>query len=308
MVKAAAWIAGALLIVLIASYAWGRLRPPTHAQAQAMALLKPVPPPTGAVNAWATFWLLDYDIPAAQIDAVYAHERENLQAWAQRTRADKSPDLSYHSRVGEHFPKRPAISAAQRKQLCHPTDPDCLGKVRANLQPLQALLASQTGRLTQLRAIPPDAVLWDEMPNTPYTPSPDLGPAGSLRLTAVALDFADGWKEQALAQVCRDARTVRHLRARTNSLIGAMVANRWMYPIERLLAACCANCRRISPFRKIAPWHSRRSSPRMSTCARRCNGNIKAGRGLTQVSFPRKFMARNAWSCCCCSMPSIRAA
>lgn len=100
-----------------------------------------------------------------------------------------------------------------------------MGKVRANLQPVQALLTSQAGRLTQLRAIPLDAVMWDDTPNTANTPLPDLGIVGNLRLTTAALDFAEGRKVQALAQVCRDARSVRHLHAHTNSVIGAMVAN-----------------------------------------------------------------------------------
>ena len=236
MAKTIAWMAGALLIGLIGSFAWGRLRPPSEVQAQAMAILKPVPAPTGVVNAWATFWLLDYDIPTAQIDATYVQEREQLEAWARLTQTDNSPNLSYDNSAGEHFPKRPAFSAAQSTQLCSANDPDCLGRVRANLQPLRELLASQAGRLAQLRAIPPDAVLWDDMPHTVNTPLPALSMAGNLRLTAAALDFADGRKVQALAQVCRDARTVRHLHAHTNSLVGAMVTNSWMYSIERLLA------------------------------------------------------------------------
>lgn len=236
VVKVAAWMVGLSLVVLVAGYAWGRLRPSTEAQTQAMALLKPEPRLTSATNAWATFWLLDYDIPAAQTDAAYAQERAHLEAWARRTQADKSPSVGYVSRAGETFPKRPTISAAQAKLLCYPADSDCIGKVRANLPLLRELLAGQAGRLAQLRAIPSDAVLWDDTPLMVNSPLPDLGMPGNLRLTAAALDFVDGRKVQALAQVCRDARTVRHLHAHTNSLIGAMVANSWMDSIERLLA------------------------------------------------------------------------
>lgn len=234
--KVAMRIIVGLFIVVIVSFTWGRLRAPTQVQAQAIALLKPVPLPTGAVNAWATFWMLGYDIPPAQVDAAYAQEREHLQAWAQLPQNDDSPSASYVSRTGDHFPKRPAISTAQRKLLCQSTDPDCLGKVRANLQPLRELLASQSGRVTQVRAIPINAVMWDDTPNAPNSPFPDLGIVGNVRLTAAALDFVDDRKVEALAQVCRDARTVRHLHAHTNSVIGPLVANSWMYPTEQLLA------------------------------------------------------------------------
>lgn len=68
-----------------------------------MALLKPVPPPSGAANAWATFWLLGYDIPVAQVDAAFAQEREHLNAWALLPPTDDSPSVSYVSRTGEKF-------------------------------------------------------------------------------------------------------------------------------------------------------------------------------------------------------------
>ena len=236
IVKAVAWTVGALLFVLIASFAWGRLRPPTDVQAQAMALLQPVPPPAGASNAWATLWLLDYDVPADQVDAVYAQEREHLEAWAKQLPPNEPPTVGYTKWVAQHFPKLPEFAAVDREKLCGLQDRDCLNKVRANVQPLRELLARQSGRLTRLRAIPTDAILWDDTPATPYTPYPDLGAFESLQLTAAALDFVDGQPAQALAQICSNARTTRHLHAHTNSLLGAMVANSWMDPIERLLA------------------------------------------------------------------------
>lgn len=237
MAKTTAGIAAALLIGLIVVLAWGRLRPLTAAQTQALALLTPVPsPPAGAPNAWANFWLLDYEVPAAQIDEVYALERQHLQAWTQRTQADEFSGVDYVDRVGQYFPKRPALNADEQKQLCRGADSDCLGKVRASVQTLRELLVGQAGRLAQIRAIPPDAVLWDDMPATADTPMPSLAEPGNLRLTAAALDFVDGRQVQALAQVCRDASSVRHLHAHTNSLLGAMVADSWMDSIERLLA------------------------------------------------------------------------
>lgn len=236
IVKGLAWTIGALLIVLIASFAWGRLRPPTETQAQALALLKPVPPPAGAINAWPTLWLLDYDVPADQIDAVYAQEREHLLAWVQQFPQKGPPAVSYAKWAAQHFPKLPEFGAVDQGKLCRLQDSDCLNKVRENVKPVRELLTRQSGRLTRLRAIPVDAILWDDTTSTLYTPYPALGAFENLQLTAAALNFVDGQHAQALAQVCSNALTARHLHAHTNSLLGAMVANSWMDPIERLLA------------------------------------------------------------------------
>ncbi|WEN15564.1 hypothetical protein PY254_02480 [Rhodanobacter sp. AS-Z3] len=235
IVKVLAWTLGLLLLVLIASFAWGRLRPPTSAQAQALSLLKPAAPPVAAFNAWATVWLLDYDIPADQIDAVYAQERQHALDWAQRLQ-NQPPTANYQKEAAQHFPKRPEFTAADRQTLCRRQDRDCLSKVRANLQPLRELLARQSARLSRLRAIPTDAILWDETTSRPDIPFPDFGAYENLQLTAAALDFVDGQHTQALAQVCSNALTVRNLHAHTNSLVGAMVANSWMDSIEPLLA------------------------------------------------------------------------
>lgn len=235
IVTALTWTVGALLIVLDVSFAWGRLRPPTEVQVQALELMKPVPPSTGAPNAWSSFWLLDYDVPVADVEAVYAQERVRLDTWAKQLPQNTAPVTSYPKWVAQHFPKLPEFNAADREKLCRMQDPDCLAKVRANVRPLRELLARQSGRLTRLRAIPTDAVLWDQTPTTPHTPLPAFEAANPW-FTAAALDFSDGRQLQALAQVCRGARTVRHMHAHTNSLIGAMVTARWMGQIEQLLA------------------------------------------------------------------------
>jgi len=241
-----AWLVAACVLAWVLGFLWTRLRPPTAEQAQALSLLATRPPPADAPNAWANFWLLDYDIPAAQIASAYALEREQLAAWAQHRR-DASAPGDYVGTLGQRFSKRPALSPDDQKQLCRGADDDCLAKVRANAPVLGKLLAAQAGRLAQIRAIPLNAVLWDDTPLSLDTPTPSFAQAGNLRLTAAAWDFVDGRQEVAMAQVCHDARVVRQLHAHTNSLLGAMVADAWMDSIERLLAGMLQEWPAVQP-------------------------------------------------------------
>ena len=227
----------ALLIALVGMFAWGRLRPPTTVQAEAMALLKPVSPPAATHNAWPTLWLLDEAIPAGQVDSVYDEERGALEALARRYGVTRPPDWPTAPRVDGRFPKRPALTNSRRDLLCGTDDHDCLAKVRSHLPTLRALMNEQAGRVDALRAVPVDAALWDDMPFPAWVPFPPMAGAGDLWRTAAALEFADGHQVQALTQLCRDARTVRHLHAHTNSLLANVATVGWMAGDEELLAA-----------------------------------------------------------------------
>lgn len=72
--KITAWIIGVLLLALIAAFAWGRLRPPTSAQAEALKLLQPISMPAGS-NAWATLQ------PEANAPALSVEEGQLLCEW-----------------------------------------------------------------------------------------------------------------------------------------------------------------------------------------------------------------------------------
>lgn len=231
-------LVGALLAVLAAAFAWGRLRPPTPAQAEALALLQPKPVPAGQ-NAWPRLWLLDYDVPADRIDAVYAQERAHMRDWISQMPASPSTTaLIYQPLVAAHYPKRPAIDMAEHKLLCASREDDCLAKARAGGQPLRDLLARQAGRLAQVESINAADALWDDLPagNFMYAQLPGFANTEDLLLTAAAVDFVDGRQAQALAATCRQAAGVRRLHAQTNTLITAMIANAWMEADERVLA------------------------------------------------------------------------
>ncbi|WP_181300137.1 hypothetical protein [Rhodanobacter sp. PCA2] len=236
--KWVAWIVGTLVVVLVAAFAWGRLRPPTPAQAEALALLQAAPPPPGR-NAWAALWLLDYEVPAERIDATYAEERAGMQEWVRRQMAQSSPGAGvWEPVVAARYPKRAVVSAADRGLLCAPREDDCLAKARAGGQPLRDLLARQAGRIAQIEAINNADVLWSDLPPDTYmyTRLPAFTNTEDLLLTAAAVAFVDGRPTEALTAVCRQAASVRRLHAHTNSLVAAMVANAWMEADEHALA------------------------------------------------------------------------
>jgi hypothetical protein len=128
--KAVAWIVRVLLLLLVAAFAWGRLRPPAPAQAEALKRLQPAPAPAGH-NAWATLWLQDYDVLIDRVDAVYAQERAHLQAWLAQLPADATAAPDYVPLAAQGFQKRPSLTADENRLLCSNRGEDCLAKVRA---------------------------------------------------------------------------------------------------------------------------------------------------------------------------------
>lgn len=225
-----------LLLMLIVSVAWGRLRPPTTVQRQALATLNDVPASVAGHNVWATLWLIDYDVPADGEAAVYAREREAMESRAQHWRLDGPDPAPYVAPIAKDFPLRPALTEADRKQLCGNGDKSCLDKVRGDAPALRATLARHAGRLDRLRTLPRDAALWDDTPVTGDTPLINLRGVQELLATAAALDFVDGRADAGLAQVCANARTVRHMHAHTSSLLASAVTAAWMDSAERLLS------------------------------------------------------------------------
>ena len=234
--KALAGVIGVLLIALVAAFVWGRVRPPMPAQSEALKLLQPSPMSAGR-NAWPALWLIDYDVPADRIDAVYAQERARMQAWVSQMPASPSTtDAIYKPLVATQYPKRPPID---RKLICASAEADCLAKVRAEGQPLRDLLTQQAGRLAQVESMNTANALWDDLPvrGLQYAQWPDFADTEDLLLTTIAVDFVDGRQAQSLGAACRQALSVRRLHAHTNTLITSMVGIMWMEADERLLAS-----------------------------------------------------------------------
>lgn len=233
LIKGIGIVVAMLLVAVIGSFAWGRLRPPTPFQAESMALLKTPPRPAGSHNAWADFWLLDYEVPAAEREAAYARERRNVTAWTQQ--ADPSR-TEYRSELARRYPALPKLSEEEKEQLCRTNEKHCLAKVQQHVPALSALLTQHGKRLAKVRALESADVLWDDMPLDVIEPIPSFGRSQDLLLTDAALNFVDSHQRAALTQVCSNITTLRRLHAHTNSLLGAMVMAAWSDPAERLFA------------------------------------------------------------------------
>lgn len=255
MRKKITWFITAFVLMLVGSFVWGRLRPASTAQAEALTQLQPATRPASERNAWPVYWLLDHDIPDNQLGAAYAQERRRLSDWAASIPpgADPTAVPEYVSPAAQAYPRLPWPDDAQRALLCGLADTDCLAKVRAQAPALRALLAQQQARLVRLRSISPGDALWDDTPATPYAPMPRFGRPESLQLSAAALDFVDNRRTQALAEVCRNVQVARGLHARTNSLIGAMVMISWTDAAERLFAAMLAELPAGEPLPEACP-------------------------------------------------------
>lgn len=219
--RALLWTVAALLAALLAAFAWGRLRPPTPEQKAALATLQQDLKPAHGRNAYPMFWFVGFDVPAGQLDAAYAKDRQRIEAWEQ------SYDASTHtpSTPAPHadFPPLPKPSAEEHKALCGMHDPDCLGKARAHNDALHVLIAKHAKLLAHDKALAGFDYTWDDMPQNPVGPVPYYSPPIGLWQTAIALDFVDGRQAQALDGACTQVATLRRLHAHSNTMVGTLL-------------------------------------------------------------------------------------
>ncbi|QNK03462.1 hypothetical protein [Dyella telluris] len=219
--KGLLWATGAVLVALMAAFAWGRLRPPTPAQERALALLNQDLKPATGRNANAWLWFMGFDIPADQVDAAYAKQRQRMVAWVQSFRPGDATVTPPATQAD--FPKLPSMSSAERQALCKPRDADCLAKVRTHRDEIVALLARHEKLLARDKALGGFDYLWSDMPEGPLTPMPPFAIGMGLWQTSIAADFADGRQAQAMDAACLQVASMRRLHAHANSLVGTMI-------------------------------------------------------------------------------------
>jgi hypothetical protein len=222
--KGMAWTIAVILMALVVVVAWGRLRGPTEAQAKALALLHRDSKPSNGRNAFPALWLADYDVPADQLDTVLAQDRLRLQAWLVKLPPVGTEPVAFVDAASGRYAKLPPLSDADKALSCAIHDDDCLAKVRNHREAVRALLSRHEVRLRHEESLDNYDYEWSEMPTNVNTPPPPYSSA-QLRLTAAALNFADGQQATALNRTCTNALTMRRLHASNNTLIGTMVAD-----------------------------------------------------------------------------------
>lgn len=220
--KGLLWAVAGLVVAVVAVFAWGRLRPPTPEQKEALAALQADSKPTQGRNAYPWLWFVDFDVPADQLDAAFAKDRQRVLAWESHFKpgtgsTDPLPDPK------SDFPSIPRISKADRDVLCKSREADCLGKVRAHRDAVSEVLARHQQRLVRDEALSGFDYVWTDKPISPVTSTPSFGASMGLWQTAIAASFLDGHQAQAMDAACTQVATMRRLHAHSDTLISSMI-------------------------------------------------------------------------------------
>ena len=215
---------------------------PRLSQVRALALLQQEHHPAQGRNAFPARWLFRYDVPPAQIDAVYAQDRQRMPAWLaqHQTEPADSPGKAiagtdgHISLAAAVYPALTPLSADEHSLLCTLREADCLARVRAHADAVQAMLVRHPRRLQQAEALDGYDYLWDDMPPNAAVPISRYADLNELLLSAAALDFASGRRELGIARICTSAATARRLHRQGNSLLGTMITGVWLQSDVRL--------------------------------------------------------------------------
>lgn len=228
-----AWV---LLLLLVVLWSASRLMTPTAADRAALALLQ-APVPTDGSNAFAWLWLLDYDIPTADLDGVAAQDAQRLRDALTADPAELSPALPQDSSAHGHYPQ--VTVDAEAVAWCGLREGDCLAHVRAHREALAARLAQEASLLQRVRSLAGYGYVRSEFPPSLDTPLPPLRQL-AISPTRSALDFVAGNPSAAFRASCTDVSTWRRLASNSDNLVVSMVGMALLDANARLLAQMLA--------------------------------------------------------------------
>lgn len=208
------------LVVLWLAVVWSALLPRIDAeQAAALAQMRaPMQQAQGQRNAHELFWLLRYEVPAAQQAAVVAEDAAALDAW--RPGDGALPD----SVAAGRYPPREAADAPDVPGC----DSDCLAKVREDPDAWRQALAARQSRLAELRRLGEYDHSRSLHRPTLQSPIPAFNDTGNLQIAEAALAYADGDADAALEGLCGSLADWRRLKGRHDSLIAEMITLAWL--------------------------------------------------------------------------------
>lgn len=219
MLKKIIWgLLGLLLLYVLVVWS-GVLPRSTDAQIKAVNLLQqPYQYAVGKHDAFPQLWLINYDIPAAQVASVYA---EDLQKYHEATLADHHS--FFETNVGKKYPKL----EFDAKGFCPKAPAPCLAFVRENpdkTRELNTRYASMHQRIERLHES--DHVRFG-FEHSYYSLLPPLQGIGQVQILSAAQDFVDGNHDSALDAACQDLGTWRRLGTHTDMLVFEQVFIRW---------------------------------------------------------------------------------
>jgi hypothetical protein len=214
-------VAGVLFVAAVVIFIVARLRGPTAAQRDAVLEMQVVPEPVGR-NAFAALWLLPYDVPEAEQEAVAAEDVRRYSPAASMPADFRAEGHAGFMSIAESRYPDLRIEDEQLPTYCRWRDEGCLAQVSAQKEAYATLLGRDARLIERVAAMSQ----YDHVRNE-FSAGLDMPfPAYQLlsrTMTKNAHDFAIGNFNAALAGTCRDALTARMLIRSGDSLIGSMI-------------------------------------------------------------------------------------
>ncbi len=232
------WMTLVLLGLVVGLWMVSRMRGPSTAQTEALALMQQRAEHPSGGNAFPALWLLPYDVPHSQLQAVTDADVAQLVAAASSSGNPYSNVIPNSTAAGRFEDQSP--SSADAQLFCTSRDEDCLGRVRADPKAYDGLMERNQALLDRVAALQ----------SYGYYQSP--APAGSIIMTPpfqAALYGATraAWqfsKDQAsndqidvaLTGACDGAHLWRRLGAHSDSLMARDISAAYFDLYARLFA------------------------------------------------------------------------
>lgn len=216
------WVGLTVLVLLVATlglFTVSKLMGPTEEQRAALALLDADDPKPEGRNAFSALWLIEYDVPEAEREALVRVDAERYRQALLRLGADE-PLPEFSTAADRGFERASDLSAGP--SLCGARGVDCLHVVRAQHEGFSRRIEQEKGLLERMRALAAYDHYRNLMPPDYRMPVPRMQWVSILR-TASALDFIEGRTDKALTDLCEDTYTWRRLGANSDSLIVSMI-------------------------------------------------------------------------------------
>lgn len=213
------WLVLALLAVVIGLFTVSKLMGPTEEQRAALALLEADDPKPEGRNAFSALWLIEYDVPEAEREALVQVDAERYRQALVGLDADEYLPM-FSTAADRGFEK--VTDLPGEPHYCSARGMDCLSIVRAQREDFSRRIEQEKGLLERMRALAAYDHYRNLMPPDHRMPVPRMQWVSILR-TASALDFIEGRTDKALADLCEDTATWRRLGANSDSLIQSMI-------------------------------------------------------------------------------------
>jgi hypothetical protein len=202
---------------------------PSAEQKQAVALMSTAPFRIER-DAFAALWLMPFDVPEAELEAVARRDIETFDAMS----ASKQ-SAPFESLAAGRYERLPMLQG-DTPPACASFDRDCLTQVRANRPAAIAWIAKHRRSLSKVEALDQyDGITsgFALSMNMPFAP---LGGVSSLVAINAAVQFDDGAQHQALDGVCRHALTWRRLGSHSSILLPRMLGDAYFRQSAELAA------------------------------------------------------------------------